>query len=1007
MGALSFLANLIAYKPYEICQLETTSSIDPHSLLTHDGSMVTLIKLNGAYRFYSNKQELAILDFMASRARQNFTDSGNRIDFVIDIDSSRSESFVNKCLNTVDSVSKTMGYQNEKLNKTEKSLISQLIKPEMTYIVLTTTPQSLDRPNIKEGNENRKKLADEYGHSLSSSSKTQNHWVETMQIYDQHRSFVTEMTNIFSEYVLFEKLESHRALKEIRDLLYRDFENQDRWKPSTRQESSPKIMSNHTYKVDTDEIGHSSIHSQIVEQPFEDAKRPDFKFFNGHCYTTLERYLVGDEPMLMRSFINRVNRDVPMRISYTLVSGSQSIQTSKMTKSSLTTFVAKTNPISSEILKACNKTTKFIQEGGCAVECYMSVTVWGDNETETNTRFKAVQSALRGWGGERQRMCSFPIEGLLSSLPGYSSRPVGRASNDSIETAFSSAPIIRPASPWDSGVLLYITPDGKPWPIDFDSTQSHHLNLVSGSMGSGKSVQAGVLTRAMHFLAGTTSLPLIAGVDYGESILFTAETVRANLKKEDRAKVGAISLANEKTSAYNMLEPQYGYNKLAKPENNTATAFVTKIVNGGSKQPIHVQLDNCVSAIIDSMVAKAISQPRKIDPSQPGVDKIQKELAHHLVQKHLKSESSYSYLNARNALYKASNEEGISNAQRQYFLRLSKIAHRYIWPLISDLPKEVKSAEQQSAMGSFKVGGEKLLDLIGASVQLMTDRYSAILGSYPMVDYSDLSMLFVNAKPVVDSAPAAMKNAWFILAKGLAQRHFWVHEDDVKNDADPVFYKRALRIARAKKPLPKYYFQDEYEQAQCPELDENFDKEVKTARKYREIITLLTQMYEAFPPSIRDLATNTFICNIPGVGTERVIKEQFKLTDDEFESIESYVGKAGILNGMGRGLLYIGKLKKIQAPIIQPIVSVLPPGLVWSLASDAEDVHVRRKVKEALGDSVPYDELNIALGQVLSFPDMKALIKKKGEVDDMTDKDVYIDCINRVKEHILLNGVGT
>ncbi|MDF5415528.1 hypothetical protein P3686_26505, partial [Vibrio parahaemolyticus] len=110
-------------------------------------------------------------------------------------------------------------------------------------------------------------------------------------------------------------------------------------------------------------------------------------------------------------------------------------------------------------------------------------------------------------------------------------------------------------------------------------------------MGSGKSVQAGVLTRAMHFLAGTTSLPLIAGVDYGESILFTAETVRANLKKEDRAKVGAISLANEKTSAYNMLEPQYGYNKLAKPENNTATAFVTKIVNGGSKQPIHVQLD--------------------------------------------------------------------------------------------------------------------------------------------------------------------------------------------------------------------------------------------------------------------------------------------------------------------------------------------------------------------------------------------------------------------------------
>jgi hypothetical protein len=163
-------------------------------------------------------------------------------------------------------------------------------------------------------------------------------------------------------------------------------------------------------------------------------------------------------------------------------------------------------------------------------------------------------------------------------------------------------------------------------------------------------------------------------------------------------------------------------------------------------------------------------------------------------------------------------------------------------------------------------------------------------------------------------------------------------------------------------------------------------------------------MYEAFPPSLRDLATNTFICNIPGIETEKALKAQFKLTNDEYQALEPFVGKSGIIGGMGRGLLYIGKLKKIQAPIVQPIVSLLPPGLVWSLASDAEDAFVRRMLVEKLEGRVSYDEINLTLGEVASYPDMKGLIKKRAEEEQATDKQVYDEVINSVIQFLVDTG---
>ncbi|MDA0146294.1 hypothetical protein OCT63_18890 [Vibrio sp. RW] len=1007
MGILSFLANLIAYSPDEVCQLETSSDHDKHTLVANDGSLVTLLALRGTYRYYSQSQEFQILEYVSNELRQVFEEEGYQIDFVLDVDASRSATYVDEALSSMDVTTRDMGYQSQQVNKDEKALLASIIKPEVGYIVLTTKPSALDKLNNEEAVESIRDLANEFGHNLKGErgTKVQNQWLESQQMHDAHKSFTDSFTTIVSEYVLFTKLKSHSALTEIRSLLYREFDYSSVGKVATADNSKVKIMSTDPHVIELQDIGHPSIHSQIVEEEFHDASKTNLTFFNGKCYATLERYMVGDEMVLMRSLTNKIARKIPYRIVYSLVSGSQQIKSQLNTKAHTTSFVARTSKVSSDLLNACDAIVEFINGGGCAVKCYMSVTVWGDTEKETTSYYKSVQAALQTWGGERQRVGSFPVESLLSSLPSYSAKPIGAASCDSLYETMKAAPLVRTSSPWKRGVMMYSTIDCKPWPIDFDDLQTHHLIAVSGSMGSGKSIQMAYLARAIQFIPGTTELPLFAGVDYGESIIYFAQSVISNLKEEDKQKAAVVNLDNNKQHAYNLLEPQYGYNRLASTEINTATAFLAKIVNGGSEANIHEQLDACISSVIDLMVEKAVDQPRIIDPSQKGAEKILEAINSPNVSKYLVKEARTSYLNARNAMYKASIDRDVPPLLRRQYLMLSKAAHRYIWPLVADIPSALQQTEVKAILGKFTYGNGLLIDAIGAAISLSCNRYKALLGHYPMADYSDVSMMFVNAKPIVDSAPDSMRNAWFILAKGMSQRHFWVHPDDVKKDADPVFYNRAMIIAKRKKPIPKYYYQDEYEQAACHELDTNIEKETKTARKYRQTIALATQLYHKFPPAIRGLATNTLVCNIPDVETEIELKRQFSLTEDEMSSLKPYVGKVNVIKGKGRGLLYIGKLKAVTAPIVQPIVSLMPEGLVWSLANDAEDVDLRMKVQEIIAGRLSYDQISTAMGSALGYPNMKKLIKDRVAEEGINDKVVIQECLDRVMKTINNSGL--
>lgn len=1003
MGILSFLSQLITPQPYEICHLETISAINPNALITSDGSLVSVFRLDGVMRFYSTEQETVILDIISQGLKPIFTDEGYKIDIVLDVDPVGSERYIEQALSGSITTSKQMGYLDDEVTQEEVKILSDLVKPELGYLVVTTFSSSLDRSSLSESIENRKAMMKEYGSDLVYEKNTQNVLKESQQINDNHDSFVSNVKKVMTKWILLSDLSGEQALKEIHALLIRDVKKQYPWFAHTPVTGHKlKLQSDEDFRVETEDISHPPLVEQIIESQFEKSKSSTFRYYEGVCYASLHRHLVGDDAKLSRELINNLRRTVPFRMIYSMVSGTEKIKNKYSTKAGLTTFVARTNPKSVDIRDACTQVVNFARKGGCLVDTYLSFSTWGRDEKECQSRQRALSSALLAWGGERQRPTEYPVEGILSTLPGFSSQTPGKGAPSPIKDALFSSPLIRVRSPWQSGSMMYLTPECKPWALDFDDVQKHHLNLVSGDMGSGKSVKLGVLIRSIMRLSGTSQLPIIGGVDFGPGAHHNANAIRAYLPDNLSDKVYSMDL---KDDAYNLLEPQYGYNSLTEPESLIAASFIARVVNGASHNYIHGQLDECIRTLVDRAVSDAVATPRTLDPSLPKASEIEKELRDPQVKQFLKEERSISFLNARNALFMAADRLDIPKTRRLRLVSLSRLAHKYSWPLLSKVAELCETQHIIASMGAFTIGSNTpLINHIKSALMLMVQRFSRILNRYPDNDYSSANILFINAKPIVSQSSDHMKKAWFILAKSIVTKKFWMHPDDVEVFGDPVFKVINRSTAEARMRLVKYYTHDEYKQSASEELNNIFEKEVMIARKYRVITTLATQLHHDFPPSLVSLATNTFICNIPSVDAEKFIKEKYGISDDEMAAMKPFVGTSGVINNKGRGLLYIGAIKQTSSLIIQPIVSILPKSLVWQLASETEDETIRTRLQKRVGSNVRYDQLCVELGEQLGYPNMKSVIKEESEELGLSDVKIYEKYIEKVLSGLRLKG---
>ena len=112
-------------------------------------------------------------------------------------------------------------------------------------------------------------------------------------------------------------------------------------------------------------------------------------------------------------------------------------------------------------------------------------------------RNSELVKAIQGWGStDVSEICGDPFAGFVSSMLATTLNSAAVPSVAPLCRCHYYVAYYQPASPWQTGALLFRSPDGKPWPFQPGSTQqTTWIDLVYARPGSGKSV----LSNAIKF----------------------------------------------------------------------------------------------------------------------------------------------------------------------------------------------------------------------------------------------------------------------------------------------------------------------------------------------------------------------------------------------------------------------------------------------------------------------------------------------------------------------------
>ena len=138
-------------------------------------------------------------------------------------------------------------------------------------------------------------------------------------------------------------------------------------------------------------------------------------------------------------------------------------------------------------------------------------------------------------------------------------------------------PVTRPCScSWQTGALLFRSPDGKPWPYQpGSSAQTTWIDLVYARPGSGKSVLSNAINLALCLNAGLQRLPRIAIIDIGPSSSGFDFFITRSIARRPKTFSGVSSFTMTPEFSINPFDTQLGCRYPTPQERSFLVNFLT------------------------------------------------------------------------------------------------------------------------------------------------------------------------------------------------------------------------------------------------------------------------------------------------------------------------------------------------------------------------------------------------------------------------------------------------
>jgi intracellular multiplication protein IcmB len=951
------------------CDIETADS--PTVLVAHDGSLVSVIKIEGVKALIGAEEFERIQLGLQTSLRTAMSRVGQTLQVYFNYNKDVVGEQITEILRPARETSERLSLSLVDLFDERTSYLTRYCAHEEIYLVLWTKPQSLTREQRRRALKEKRNLIKE--RQLPTFSQSQNVIAAIPDLREAHDSFVRATENDLNTVgVVANLLEVHDAVHGMRMSVDPDFTDRA-WRPMLPGDRlTIKLPKKTTGEIS--DILWPPLSRQILPR---DAENIDLRTcrVGDQTYTTVFIDLFPKEVLSFNSlFLRTLPTHVPWRISFLIDGGGLGSLRLRSSISTVLSWTSAENRLFNDavnLLKYINVTTD-----DAVVKLRVAATTWapaGDIRL-LRTRTALLAKAIEGWGScNVSEIAGDAFAGVVSTMLGVSSYSVANPSVAPLSDVLYMLPLFRPSSPWKKGAILFRSPDGKPWPYQPGSTeQTTWIDLIFARPGSGKSVLSNAINLALCLSAGIMRLPRIAIVDIGPSSSGLISLLKEALPPKQRHLAAYFRLRMTPDFAINPFDTQLGCRFPTPQERSFLVNFLTLLATPvGATRP-YDGITDMTGMIIDELYKNLVddANPNLYTPNvEELIDGILEEIG-------FVRDTHTTWWEVTDALFVAG------------FVHEAMLAQRHATPVLADAAAICRTPAIEDLYGKvFAPTGEPLINAFSRMISSAVREYP-IISQTTKFDIGDARVVSLDLDEVARSGGDAANrqtSVMYMLARYVLGRSFFLTEENIGDMSESYRDYHEQRISEIREDPKRIVFDEFHRTSKVQAMREQVILDMREGRKWGVQIGLISQSLDDFDETMIEFATSIFIME---AGPEQAIRK----TADVFGLSETAVFalRTRVHGPREGGATFLAQFATKEGMNTQLLTNTLGPIELWALSTTAVDVNIRNQLYRKFGPR----EARRVLANL--FPSGSAAKVVETRLADLRDKHMAIDDETRV-----------
>lgn len=925
-----FIGSIFGTHANGYCDIETSDG--PDILVTKAGSLVSAVEIRGVNHLVGSEEFENIMSSLDRAFAPLLSRAGHVIQVWFQHDPESTRDLLKHVTRPARATAKRLKLDLEDIIESKVDHLSKYCSDERIVIGLWTTSAILTKQTAE-------RVAKKKTAEMASAPRqlftpgTQRILSSTPDIREHHLSALKNLHGELVEMGFYcEMMSAHEMVREIRRSVSPSVTSHD-WKATLPGDPVPRPVRSH-YVRDVGDIGYPTISSQVFPKDLE--RHPNGRYLNAgdRTYAPLFIEVPATEIHPFSKLYGLLSSaKMPWRISFILEpEGVKSVGL----KSSMASVLVWSSSINRSIDDSVRALKEAEFDGEVVVRGRVSLCTWApkNNPDLLEDCSARLSKALSSWGrAEVRDVVGDPMLGFISSCPLISLKSAANAFVAPLSDVIRQLPVDRLASAWSAGGVILRTKDGRVIPFEPGSSLQTTSNyLFFARPGMGKSVLMASINLASCIKAGIDVLPYVSYIDIGPSSRGFIELIQDALPANLKHYAAYFKLRMLPDYAVNPFDTQLGLRYPLPDELTTLKSFLTLLATPAESSSPYDSMSALCSKVIEEAY-KIFSDGPKSKPKvyTSGMnDEIDRELELMKVY----PEKGTPWWEIVDLLFKEGNSH------------LASIAQRYAVPTLADVAAIASQPAIADLYGKVTINTGESLNLAFSRILADKIRDFPILASETRFDIGEARVISIDLNEVAKSGKTNVhqNGIVYMLARLIVSKHFRLDEDAIKEVPSLYldYYKKKVAEVRS---TMKWIIYDEFHRtSSVSEVRDTVLVDMREGRKWNLGVMLASQSVDDFDKTMKEFSSGVFILNAANTSTANELQTLFGFNDTAKQMLLTEA------NGpTEKGAPFLAQISTNSGNSSQFLISSISPIEAWAFSTTAEDVTLRSKLYEQVG----------------------------------------------------------